>query len=215
MKHSATRELYDYWNRQRGNRAAPLRTMIEPADIRGLLGDTFILEVGGPMNFPFRLAGTRLCASHGRELKGKNFLGTWSGDDIEAIATLLSAVSTDAAAAVLGVESFNARGQFAPMEMVLLPLSQTGTGFDRILGIASPLERVAWLGAEPIVRQKVMSLRLLWPDERPHFMRQNDAHLMPPAAPLPRRHPERRTVANPPSATRPRPHLVVLDGGKS
>lgn len=32
MKHAATRELFDYWNRRRGRRSAPARSNIDPAD---------------------------------------------------------------------------------------------------------------------------------------------------------------------------------------
>ena len=70
MKHEKSTSLFQYWNRLRGNRPAPRRTEIEPADIKANLADTFILEQdtrGRPM---FRLAGTRLCATFGRELKG-------------------------------------------------------------------------------------------------------------------------------------------------
>src|SRR5512146_2629747 len=44
MKHATTRELYDYWNRVRGGERAPLRSAIEPSDIRRILGEMFILE---------------------------------------------------------------------------------------------------------------------------------------------------------------------------
>ena len=45
MKHPSNRELFDYWNERRGERLAPERADIEPAAIRHVLGDTFVLEV--------------------------------------------------------------------------------------------------------------------------------------------------------------------------
>ena len=94
MKHAATRELYDYWQRLRGVRPAPDRTEIEPSDLRRSLGDTCILEVDARNESRFRLAGTRVCALYGRELKGKDFLSLWRGKDRDAVATLLAAVAT-------------------------------------------------------------------------------------------------------------------------
>ena len=41
MKHPSARELYDYWNAQRGLRAAPERADIEPGAIRRALADTW------------------------------------------------------------------------------------------------------------------------------------------------------------------------------
>src|SRR4051812_35751029 len=43
MKHPSVRELYHYWIAQRGLRAAPERSDIEPSAIRRALADTFIL----------------------------------------------------------------------------------------------------------------------------------------------------------------------------
>jgi hypothetical protein len=72
MKHPANRELYGYWNERRGDRLAPERADIEPSAIRQVLGDTFVLAADGIAHHPFRLAGTRLCALFGRELKGES-----------------------------------------------------------------------------------------------------------------------------------------------
>src|SRR3954454_9451040 len=43
MKHASIRELFAYWNLRRGARLAPDRSDIDPAVIRGVLADTFIL----------------------------------------------------------------------------------------------------------------------------------------------------------------------------
>lgn len=203
MKHRHTRHLHTYWSDLRGEAAAPLRGAIEPGDIREVLGDTFILENAPPAaHIPFRLAGTRLCALYGRELKGRSFLGLWSEADIDAMATLLQAIGGDAAAAVLGVETFNERGQSVPSEMILLPLSRGGRLYDRVLGLMVPIERPYWLGLHPIIRQSVTSLRLIWPDERPALARAVapavQASISPAALGGGRRH----------------GHLVVLDGGR-
>ena len=58
MKHGASRELYEYWNRLRGTDKAPQRSAIEPSDLRRVLADTFILEVAGREKYDVRLAGT-------------------------------------------------------------------------------------------------------------------------------------------------------------
>jgi hypothetical protein len=78
MKHPSIRELYDYWNTRRGNRPAPARGDIEPGDIRTALADTFIVSLDQPAGHPFRIAGTRVCALFGRDLKHEAFLDLWS-----------------------------------------------------------------------------------------------------------------------------------------
>ncbi len=105
MKHASCRELYQYWNAIRGPDAAPPRTAIEPADIRTILCDMFILEVDQRRLYPFRLAGTRLCAAYGHELKATSFLGLWDEADRKQINLILSAV-----AFICQVASANAAG---------------------------------------------------------------------------------------------------------
>ena len=230
MKHSSTRELYEYWQRLRGSRPAPDRTEIEPSDIRRVLGDTFILEVASRTDYRFRLAGTRVCALYGRELKGRDFLSFWKGKDRDAVATLLAAVSQDAGAAVVGINARAAHDRDIACEILLLPIRQKDGGFSRILGSLAPMEDPYWIGIHPVVSQAIVSLRLIWLDERPHFLRRGDDAELPPPDPRP-------VVAAPPAPPGPAPrpsvpprspahpgadastrrvgHLVVFEGGKS
>jgi hypothetical protein len=209
MKHQTTRELYDYWNRVRGSERAPLRNAIEPSDIRRILGEMFILEVLERDTYYVRLAGTRICALYSREIKGTNFLDLWSGEDRQAMATLSAAVSEDGAAAVVTIMAGTARDQEVPCELILLPLRHGGPKFDRVLGSCAAMERPYWLGSEPVVRQSIASLRLIWPDEVPAFMRRRSdragggavAATMPP-------------IRLPLTGSRRHGHLFVLDGGK-
>ena len=78
MKHAASRELYAYWQERRGPRPAPERAEIEPGAIREMLSEAFILALDDAAGYPFRLAGTRVCALFGRELKGESFVGLWA-----------------------------------------------------------------------------------------------------------------------------------------
>jgi len=48
VKHPSVRELYRYWNAQRGLRAAPERSDIEPGAIRRALADTAVRFVQKP-----------------------------------------------------------------------------------------------------------------------------------------------------------------------
>ena len=74
MKHPATREFFAYWDGKRGDARAPDRSDIEPAALRELLGDIFVLSCEQEAGFPFRVAGTRVCALLGRDLKDQSFL---------------------------------------------------------------------------------------------------------------------------------------------
>ncbi len=221
MKNGVTQTLYNYWDDLRGARPAPNRSEIDPGQIRSLLGDTFILETFDPMTARFRLAGTRLCSAHCRELKGRNFLRGWNDKDREALSSLLAAITEDAAAAVIGISGHTERDHVLSMEMVLLPLNVPGEGRTRILGACTPMERPYWLGLHPILKQSISSLRLVWPDERPYFM----THAPTPRGGvnpiLPRFTAENMPLspaamgAIPEGAERRVGHLTVYSGGKS
>lgn len=217
MKNAATRSLYEYWTRLRHGRVAPERSEIEPSDIRAILGDTFILEAANRSNYSFRLAGTRLCAAYGRELKGRNLLDFWTGRDRESVACLLAAVVEDGAAAVIGVSAHNERGQSVAIEAVFLPLHHNGPGNTRILGCYAPMEQPYWLGMYPLVRQPVQSVRLIWPDEKPSFLMHSTelaACAQPRSEPPPLSYQRRAEAAESPPMRRVG-HLRVIEGGRS
>lgn len=206
MKHATSRELYAYWDGLRGREPAPRRNAVEPADIRRILADTFILEVVDREQQLVRLAGTRMCAIYGREIKGTDFLSLWSKDDRQAMATLSAAVSLDGAGAVLTAELTTVRGQTVACEFLLLPLRHgSAATYDRVLGSCVALDRPYWLGSEAIARQTIASLRLIWPDEKPGFLLKGEARNETPPPPIPFPGPVKRR----------KPHLVLLDGGKA
>ncbi len=167
MKHKKTVKLYNYWNELRGNLPAPRRSALDPQLISGLLGDLFILERKSPVEYFFRLAGTRLCSAYGRELRGQSLTRFWPECDRESIETLLYSITEDATAAVVGIQAQSAAGNHLPLEMLLLPLFQDNGKLTRVLGGLVPLESAYWIGVDPLVRQSVRSLRLIWPDQKP------------------------------------------------
>lgn len=172
MKSLSTKRLYHYWQELRGGRPAPERRDIEPAAIKSLLSDVFILEHTEGVDFDFRLAGSNVCSAYCRELKGRGFRQFWGERDLEALDTLMQAIREDAAAAVIGYEGVSARGQKVLFEMLLLPLRYGGSDYPRILGITVPSDSVYWLGLHPVMHHEITSMRLIWPDEQPAFLRQ-------------------------------------------
>lgn len=210
MKHPGSIDLFHYWNRLRKNRRAPKRTEIEPVDIKTLLADTFILESdlrGEPV---FRLAGTRLCATFGRELKGFSFPSLWRQKDRRLIARLVHGVFHSKSVVVLNFDGQTANGRSLRFEMLLLPLDG-GTENPRAMGVISPTDKPFWLGAEPVTDALIDSVRVVDPDREPMFLRNRPAITVPPLAP------STNALAQPvgslDGARRIR-HLVVLPGGR-
>jgi hypothetical protein len=147
MKHPTTRELFDYWNQRRGLRAAPERGDIDPGQIRSLLADTFVLSFDVAAGHPFRIAGTRLCALFGRELKDRPFISLW--DDGPRMRDLLDDAAHEAIGMVGGAHAI-VDGVRLDLELLALPLSQGGRMPARFIGALAALSPPVWAFAQPV-----------------------------------------------------------------
>jgi hypothetical protein len=165
MQKASTRQLYDYWNAIRGARSAPDRKDIDPTRIREALANTFILELDEAEKFSFRLAGSHLCTSYCRELKGRSFSALWHERDKDAMETLTRAVTEDHAVALVTFQGTTALHTKVSFETILMPLRHNGSTHTRLLGGMTALEEPYWLGVQPIMEQRITGLRLIWPDD--------------------------------------------------
>jgi hypothetical protein len=150
MKHAASRELYAYWQERRGKRQAPERSDIEPGAIRQALSDAFILALDAGAGHPFRLAGTRICALFGRELKGEPFIGLWAAASQPVLSDLLAILENERVGTVAAVTAQSSGGEPIDLELLLLPLTATRPSLARTIGVLAPLEVPQWLGSSPI-----------------------------------------------------------------
>jgi hypothetical protein len=150
MKHPASRELFAYWQELRGRRPAPERAEIEPGAIRQILSEAFILALNGTANYPMRLAGTRVCALFGRELKGESFLHLWDEPSRRTIADLLVVLADEFVGTVAGATGRNPDGEVAEFELLLLPLSAPRPHLARAIGILAPLRNPGWIGSSTV-----------------------------------------------------------------
>lgn len=207
MKLDGSIALFQYWNRLRAGRTAPKRTEIEPADIKSLLADTFILEKDGRGEAVFRLAGTRLCATYGRELKGFAFASLWKEKDQRLIHRLAFSAFDAKSVVVLAYRGISRNGRATDFELVMLPLDG-GLESPRCLGSTIAVERPFWLGADPIIESAIDTVRVVDPDREPVFLRNRPAIPVPPLAPT-----DAAQGIGPRKGRRIR-HLMVLEGGR-
>ncbi len=166
MKHPTSCQLHAYWNRLRGERASPERGEIEPGEIRNLLADSLILELEPARRAAaIRLAGTRICALFGRELRGTPFADLWGevpGDpDGAGPWRLIETVAVDTVGLVAGLKGTTAVGDVIELELLLLPLRHRGQTQARMLGALSPHRIPSWHGIRPVKRLDIASVRVL------------------------------------------------------
>lgn len=163
MKHPSIRELFDYWNGRRGRRAAPDRGDIEPGAIRRVLADTFILSFDEPAGHPFRIAGTRVCAAFGRELKNEGFLNLWTPDSRGLARDLVHVVANEVVGVVAAARATSSLGSNHELELLILPLSHRGRTDARVLGALAPRAPAHWVGIGALGSLTLGTLRYLGP----------------------------------------------------
>ncbi len=159
MKHQSSRAVFEYWDKKRGKRRAPARPDIDPTEIRHALSDTFMLAADFADQLRFRLAGTRVCALFGREIKGEEFAALWSEVSRKAVEDLLAMVTDESAGVVAGVTARTEDGSRTDLELLLLPLAHTGLARIRALGVLVPSQTPYWVGAKPVTELELGTLR--------------------------------------------------------
>ncbi|MEO1702030.1 MAG: PAS domain-containing protein [Pseudomonadota bacterium] len=214
MHHRGTLQLFHYWTQQRGRRPAPKRADISPAAISNVLGNTFILE-GDTPGTRFRLAGTRLCSVFGQELRGLSLPDLFTPRDRGLISRAVNAVAHGGNIVVGETVAHSDDDKQISLEILIMPLGDQNV---RILGSIQFLEEPYWLGATPLGKMELLTLKhadpdselvslsnrppVMLPEERPHDARSRIWHIL---------NGGKASVTG--QAARPSPFLVI-DGGK-
>jgi hypothetical protein len=130
----------------------PERGDIDPAAIRRILADSFVLAVEPGQNPRFRVAGTKVCELFGRELRGEDFMALWGKEAAQQMLDFVALVTGEGIGILAGVTMEAGDGLACPLELLILPLSHQGRGGQRMLGSLVPLEQPFWLGTRPAQR---------------------------------------------------------------
>lgn len=138
MKHPSNKEFFEYWDQKRAGERAPDRSEIEPDAVRELLPDIFVLSCDSAAGYPFRVAGTRLCALLGRDLKDRSFSELFVGDGRREIEDIITVVTEEMLAAVAGITASSENGSPAHLELLLLPFNHRAHAPLSLTGLLAP-----------------------------------------------------------------------------
>jgi len=127
-------EFYGYWDRKRGDRPMPRRADIDPTEIPRHLPGIVLVEVRrDPLDFVYRLVGTREVEARGNDPTGRrvadSFFGT-SADDV--LKNYRHVVATGSF--IYDFDKFTSPGgRFVQDESLFLPLATTTDAVGQIL----------------------------------------------------------------------------------
>jgi len=140
MKHPVSREFFTYWESKRGEARAPERSDVDPSVLRERLGDIFVLAYDDAATYPFRVAGTRVCALFGRDVKDQSFPALFARQHRRDIAEIIAAVAEDVLPAVAGLNATAADGSTTHLELLLLPFTTRAHCPITLTGVLAPFE---------------------------------------------------------------------------
>lgn len=140
MKHPSSRDFFAYWDKMRGSAPAPDRSDIEPSAIRERLGDIFVLAYDAEAGYPFRVAGTRVSALLGRDLKEQSFSALFTPEARGEIEGMITVVAEETLPAVAGLTATAEGGATAHLELLLLPFSARAHAPASLTGVLAPFE---------------------------------------------------------------------------
>jgi hypothetical protein len=138
MKHPSSRAFFAYWDDKRGTARAPDRSEIEPGAVRELLGDIFVLSYDGAAGYPFRVAGTRVCALLGCDLKDTSFSALFAPESRREIEDIVAVVAEELLGAVAGITATAQDGTPAHLELLLLPFNTRAHTPISLTGLLAP-----------------------------------------------------------------------------
>ena len=218
MRHPQTKNLFAYWmelfadaNESCGTpRRMPSRNAVEPAAIRNLLGDVFILDGSDDGEVRYRIAGTRVCALHGREMRGEPFADGFGVPNKSDARSWTGTMGTERCLVLLSTVATSRAGEVVALETLLLPLEHEGRTDRRALGITTAADEPEWLGLVPVVAQDLCAARLIRPWESNVFLA-NYPFALPDTVEAA---PGRRN-ADPLVPHRTVSHLRVFEGGRA
>jgi len=124
----------------RGTASAPDRSDIEPSAVRELLGDIFVLAYDAEAGYPFRVAGTRVSALLGRDLKDESFSALFTAQARHQIESMIAVVAEETLPAIAGLTATSESGATAHLELLLLPFSARAHAPISLTGVLAPFE---------------------------------------------------------------------------
>ncbi|WP_024510652.1 PAS domain-containing protein [Bradyrhizobium sp. ARR65] len=157
MKHPSSREFFAYWDGKRGSARAPDRSDIEPNAVRGLLGDIFVLSCDLDAGYPFRVAGTRVCALFGRDLKDESFAALFTRESRREIEDIATVVAEEMLPSIAGLTATATDGTRTHLELLLLPFNARAHAPISMTGLLAPFEsNPGMLGALELVSHRYL-----------------------------------------------------------
>jgi len=129
------RALLAYWRQKKGERRAPSRADIDPAEIKALLPYVGLVDVErAPLRFRYRLVGSKITLGYGAELTGRYLdQADINGHERDIVAEYARVAETGEPVCATWEYTRN-DGRHMRYERLALPLMSDGSKVDMLFG---------------------------------------------------------------------------------
>lgn len=158
MRSKTANEIFEYWTRLCAGRPVPLRRDIQPAEMRTILADVFILQPSDDKTTTVRLAGTNICSLMGKELRNTAFENIWLSESRTALHRTITRTTAFKEPHLISATMLTKTERHFNVEVALLPLSSDGHVADRLIGTLVPLDLPSWLNTDDIQGLTIKSI---------------------------------------------------------
>ncbi|MCI0429447.1 MAG: PAS domain-containing protein [Rhodospirillales bacterium] len=145
-------EVFHYWDRKRGGRVMPLRADIDPNEMRRHLTGIVLVEVKrDPLDFVYRLVGTREVAARGNDPTGKRVAENWVGSSAQDVVANYARV-VESRSFLYDFDKFvRPGGRRVQDESLFLPLATDGEAVGQIMVYSFYGD--SWAGSRPTAQK--------------------------------------------------------------
>jgi hypothetical protein len=145
-------EVFHYWDGKRGDRVMPRRSDIDPNELRPHLPGLMLVEVKrDPLDFVYRLVGTREVAARGNDPTGQRVAENWFGSNAQDVVANYERVVASRSFLYDFDKFVRAGGRRVQDESLFLPLATDGEEVGQILVYSFYGD--TWAGSRPTARK--------------------------------------------------------------
>jgi len=145
-------EVFHYWDRKRGERVMPARSDIDPNEMRRHLPGIMLVEVKrDPLDFVYRLVGTREVAARGNDPTGKRVADSWFGSNAQDVVANYERVVASRSFLYDFDKFVRPGGRRVQDESLFLPLATDGEEVGQIMVYS--FYGGSWAGSRPTARK--------------------------------------------------------------
>lgn len=168
IKHPGTRALFSFWEKIRGEKAAPSRDDLDLRQIAAIVPNLLMLERDHLFQtFKWRLAGSEVSQLYRQKLTSTDALAGWRSFERETLKQLFTTVVTGLQPCLVRYHLTTDTGQVIGAELVGFPIHARNGSRFHIFGGIFPLRDVSDLGYGTITFMELAAARSIWTEPLP------------------------------------------------